>query len=180
MAATSGSSIWLTTRAIARHGAANDSAPPMVIALYKQLGLRGFGRRPRLAAAVLGPHEWGLRVLADHLGMSATTLNNWCHRGWVHHRKMPGLKGCLIIWADAGELEPRSAGCTLFVPSMLPLPIPPSSRGRDHGPESMQFPRPGRTTPRNLSFPPAPGRDRPPQAFDRAMDETPRSIQRIT
>ena len=119
MAATSGSRLANHEGYRPARGGERFSAP-MVIALYKQLGLRGFGRRPRLAAAVLGPHEWGLRVLADHLGMSATTLNNWCHRGWVHHRKMPGLKGCLIIWADAGEL-----GCLGRLHAFRPLNAPP-------------------------------------------------------
>jgi hypothetical protein len=77
----------------------------MIIELLKRLGLHGASPGPRLDAAAIGPNEWGLKALAERLGMSVNTLHYWCRHGWVRSRKLPGPKGCRILWADAQELK---------------------------------------------------------------------------
>ena len=54
---------------------------------------------------LLGEHEWWLRALAEHLDMPHTTLSHWLKRGWVTGRRLPGLRGRWILWADQAEVD---------------------------------------------------------------------------
>ena len=95
----------------------------MIIEFLKRLGLHGSSPGPKLDKTSLGPHEWGIKALAHHLGMSQITLYHWCRRGWVHHRKLPGAKGCVIVWADTRELK-RLRRLYAFRPTNSPPPYP--------------------------------------------------------
>jgi Recombinase zinc beta ribbon domain len=95
----------------------------MVMEFLKRLGLHGSGPGPKLDESFLGPHEWGVRALADYLGMSVITLHHWCRRGWTHHRKLPGAKGHVIVWADPTELN-RLRRLHEFRPTNSPPPYP--------------------------------------------------------
>jgi hypothetical protein len=53
---------------------------------------------------VLREHEWWIGDLAKRLGMPGTTLTNWLNNGWITCRKLPGLRGRWIIWADEAEV----------------------------------------------------------------------------
>jgi DNA-binding MarR family transcriptional regulator len=55
--------------------------------------------RPELAA-----HEWWLRDLAGHLGMSKVTLDSWVRRGWADGYLHPGAR-FIIVRADPAEVE---------------------------------------------------------------------------
>jgi len=37
--------------------------------------------------------------------MPRSSLMCWHDRGWIRGRKLPGLRGRLIIWADATEVD---------------------------------------------------------------------------
>jgi DNA invertase Pin-like site-specific DNA recombinase len=95
----------------------------MIIEFLRRLGLSGSSSGPKLDRSSLGPHEWGVKALAKHLGMSAITLYHWCRRDWVHHRKLAGVKGCVIIWADARE-QKRLRRLYAFRPTNSPPPYP--------------------------------------------------------
>lgn len=57
------------------------------------------------APTKLQTHEWTVIGLARELGIPRSTLHSWKQRGWLRaHRQLPGLRGQLIYWADAGEL----------------------------------------------------------------------------
>jgi DNA invertase Pin-like site-specific DNA recombinase len=73
-----------------------------VMARQGLLGPRGIWR---IHPADLRPHEWRLRDLAGELKMPTTSLRRWYHRGWVLGRYSAKVTGCLILWADAKELE---------------------------------------------------------------------------
>jgi hypothetical protein len=53
----------------------------------------------------VGPHEWGLRELAQAIGMSHITLYNWVHRGWVTARREEQAPYRWILWADEAEVD---------------------------------------------------------------------------
>ena len=55
--------------------------------------------RPELPA-----HEWWLRDLADHIGMSEITLDGWVRRGWATGYLHPEA-GLRIVRADPAEIE---------------------------------------------------------------------------
>jgi DNA invertase Pin-like site-specific DNA recombinase len=95
----------------------------MVIEFLRRQGFSGPSSGPKLDNSSLGQHEWGVKALAEHLDMSAITLYHWCRKGWVHHRKLPGVKGCVIIWADAGERR-RLRRLYAFRPTNSPPPYP--------------------------------------------------------
>ena len=57
------------------------------------------GNRPALAQ-----HEWWLRDLAGHLGMSAITLGAWVRRGWATGYLHPAIKRT-VVRADPAEVE---------------------------------------------------------------------------
>lgn len=60
---------------------------------------RSPARRPRLAK-----HEWWLRDLAAHLGMSHITLDSWVRRGWAAGYLHPAIKR-IVVRADPAEVE---------------------------------------------------------------------------
>lgn len=95
----------------------------MIYDFLRRLGLCGLSRGSRLPAEALGPDEWGVTVLARRLGMPADTLGHWCARGWVEHRKLPGVRGCLVLWADEAELD-RLGRLRAFRPSSYPPVYP--------------------------------------------------------
>ena len=70
--------------------------------LLSALGLTQAGapaRRPEL-----GEHEWWLRDLAEHLGMSKITLDAWVRRGWADGYLHPGAR-LIVVRADPAETE---------------------------------------------------------------------------
>jgi DNA invertase Pin-like site-specific DNA recombinase len=69
--------------------------------------LRAAGiRRPRIPAQrpPLAQHEWWLRDLAAHLGMSAITLDSWVRRGWATGYLHPAIK-LIVVQAGPAEAE---------------------------------------------------------------------------
>ncbi len=60
---------------------------------------RNPARRPALAE-----HEWWLRDLATHLGMSHITLDSWVRRGWAAGYLHPAIKR-IVVRADPAEIE---------------------------------------------------------------------------
>jgi DNA invertase Pin-like site-specific DNA recombinase len=69
--------------------------------------LRAAGiRRPRIPAQrpPLAQHEWWLRDLAAHLGMSAITLDSWVRRGWAAGYLHPAIKR-IVVQAGPAEAE---------------------------------------------------------------------------
>ena len=60
---------------------------------------RSPARRPPLAE-----HEWWLRDLATHLGMSEITLDSWVRRGWAAGYLHPAIKR-IVVRADPAEAE---------------------------------------------------------------------------
>jgi DNA invertase Pin-like site-specific DNA recombinase len=77
----------------------------MVSRLLVKRGIHIPPGRKRPDYIPLDDHEWWLPDLADALQMPRTTLSHWHAIGWVRGRKLPGLRGRLILWADAAELE---------------------------------------------------------------------------
>src|ERR1700733_13165747 len=70
--------------------------------LLSALGLqhtRAPARRPQL-----GEHEWWLRDLAEHLGMSKVTLDAWVRRGWADGHLHPRAR-LIVVRADPAEAE---------------------------------------------------------------------------
>lgn len=63
-----------------------------------------YGRK-RPDSVALAEHEWWLPDMADELHMPRTSLTHWYNRGWVRGRKLPGLRGRLIIWANEAEVN---------------------------------------------------------------------------
>jgi DNA invertase Pin-like site-specific DNA recombinase len=53
----------------------------------------------------LGPDEWFLSDLAEHLEIPKETIHRRRHVGWVHARKGADSRGRWILWADADELN---------------------------------------------------------------------------
>jgi hypothetical protein len=53
----------------------------------------------------LREHEWWLSDLARELEMPQPTVHSWLRRGWIGARKLPGIGGRWILWADADELN---------------------------------------------------------------------------
>ena len=72
--------------------------------LLQRLGART--QASRVAAAQgLGADEWGLRELAQAIGMPHVTLYNWVGRGWVTARRAAQAPRRWILWADTAEVE---------------------------------------------------------------------------
>lgn len=70
----------------------------------QRLGVRTV--RSRLGApAVMEPHEWGLRALAQEIDMPHCTLYNWIYRGWVTARREEVPPHRWIIAADPTEVD---------------------------------------------------------------------------
>ena len=78
--------------------------PNAVTDLLRALGIQ----RPDLAARrsrpVLAEHEWWLRDLAEHLGMSAVTLDAWVRRGWATGHLHPEAR-LTVVRADPAEVD---------------------------------------------------------------------------
>jgi hypothetical protein len=78
--------------------------PNAVSDLLRALGIqrsRVPGRRNR---PVLAQHEWWLRDLAAHLGMSQVTLDSWVRRGWAAGYLHPQAR-LLVVRADPAEVK---------------------------------------------------------------------------
>jgi DNA invertase Pin-like site-specific DNA recombinase len=52
----------------------------------------------------LGEHEWWLRDLASHLGMSKVTLDSWVRRGWAAGYLHPQAR-LIVVRADPAEVQ---------------------------------------------------------------------------
>ena len=52
-----------------------------------------------------GNDEWWLSDLSRELGMPQPTVHSWIRRGWIRGRKLPGVGGRWILWADAEDLD---------------------------------------------------------------------------
>lgn len=77
----------------------------MVSRLLVRRGLYLPYGRKRPESVALAEHEWWLPDLADELHMPRSSLTHWYNRGWVHGRKLPGLRGRLILWANTAEVN---------------------------------------------------------------------------
>ena len=77
--------------------------------MVRQMLSRQFriGPRPRALteANALQKHEWWLTDLARELKIPAPTIHSWLRRGWIACRRLPGLCGRWILWADDEELD---------------------------------------------------------------------------
>ena len=86
------------------------AAAQAVRRLHRELGPRAAVRaRPALTPAPrrrpeLGEHEWWLRDLAEHLGMSKITLDAWVRRGWADGYLHPEAR-LIVVRADPAETE---------------------------------------------------------------------------
>ncbi len=78
--------------------------PQGVLDLLQSLGA-GTKRSRRTSSPDLAEHEWGLRELAQAIGMPHVTLYNWLHRGWVTARREEQAPHRWIIWADDAEVD---------------------------------------------------------------------------
>ena len=77
-------------------------------AMVQQLRARKIRIGPRartLEACPRANDEWWLSDLSRPLQIPKPTLQVWVYRGRVHARKLPGVQGSWIIWADAEELD---------------------------------------------------------------------------
>jgi DNA invertase Pin-like site-specific DNA recombinase len=51
-------------------------------------------------------NEWTVTALSTKLDIPRTTLQSWKNRGWLHVlRRLPGIRGQIIYWADDRDLE---------------------------------------------------------------------------
>ncbi len=75
-----------------------------VRALLQRLAVRTTGSRVTQPPG-RGPHEWGLRELAQALDMPHVTLYNWIYRGWVTARREDEPPHRWVAWADDAELD---------------------------------------------------------------------------
>lgn len=74
--------------------------------LVKRLGRDRPGNSKRSCQLQLADNEWSVKELAQEVGVPRTTLMNWVGRGWVHvGRRLPGLRGQIICWANADEID---------------------------------------------------------------------------
>jgi hypothetical protein len=77
--------------------------PNAVTGLLRSLGIQRLGVPARDRPALAG-HEWWLRDLAGHLGMSQVTLDAWVRRGWAAGYLHPQAR-LLVVRADPDEVE---------------------------------------------------------------------------
>ena len=77
--------------------------PQGVLDLLQSLGTCT-KRSRRTQSPALAEHEWGLRELAQAIGMPHVTLYNWLYRGWVRARREEQSPHRWILWADEAEL----------------------------------------------------------------------------
>ena len=76
----------------------------MVSKLLVQRGLYLPCARKRPESVVLSTHEWWAPDLAEKLEMPRVSLTHWYNKGWIRGRKLPGIRGRLILWADEDEI----------------------------------------------------------------------------
>ncbi len=114
-----------------------------VYTLLVRQGLLGQGTTKRRNRDGLRRHEWRVRDLADELKMPVETLRVWRARGWVIGRKLVGVKGAWILWADGRELKRlrrlrawKRGGYNLKRPEDLVTPIrrPRQARSKPKSP----------------------------------------------
>ena len=107
---------------------------PLVRQLLARRGLSGSDRGPMASGGVLATDEWWLGDLARALDMPYSTLNQWRTRGWTHCRRLPGVQGRWIIWADEDEIKRlRQLRVRLSTWSDEPLPAELTTpKLRDH------------------------------------------------
>jgi hypothetical protein len=77
----------------------------MVRQLLSRRGRTGSRPRALTEASPLQEHEWWLSDLARELGMPQPTVHSWLRHGWISARKLPGIMGRWILWADGEELD---------------------------------------------------------------------------
>ena len=77
--------------------------PQGVLDLLQSLGVCTKHSR-RMQSPDLAEHEWGLRELAQAIGMPHVTLYNWLYRGWVTARREEQAPHRWILWADEAEV----------------------------------------------------------------------------
>jgi hypothetical protein len=92
--------------------------------------------KPRPESVPLTADEWWLPDLAEKLQMPRMTLVHWYNRDWIRGRKLPGLRGRLILWADTEEVErlkrlreARRGWSDCPYPKELTTPKSPPTRG---------------------------------------------------
>ena len=78
--------------------------PNAVVDLLRALGIRRAASPGRRNRPVLAEHEWWLRDLAEHLGMSAITLDAWVRRGWATGYLHPQAR-LRVVRADPAEVD---------------------------------------------------------------------------
>jgi DNA invertase Pin-like site-specific DNA recombinase len=78
--------------------------PNTVTDLLRALGIQRSRTPARRNRPVLDQHEWWLRDLAKHLGMSQVTLDSWVRRGWAAGYLHPQAR-LLVVRADPAEIE---------------------------------------------------------------------------
>jgi DNA invertase Pin-like site-specific DNA recombinase len=78
--------------------------PNAVTDLLRALGIHRSQVPARRNRPALAQHEWWLRDLADHLGMSAITLDAWVRRGWATGYLHPAIKRT-VVRAGPAEVE---------------------------------------------------------------------------
>jgi DNA invertase Pin-like site-specific DNA recombinase len=75
-----------------------------VVDLLRALGIQRSDRPAFRNRPVLAEHEWWLRDLAEHLGMSAVTLDAWVRRGWATGSLHPQAR-LTVVHADPAEVD---------------------------------------------------------------------------
>jgi hypothetical protein len=78
--------------------------PNAVRELLQALGVHRSRNPAPLNRPALAPHEWWLRDLATHLGMSQVTLDSWARRGRATGYLHPQAR-LLVVRADHAEVE---------------------------------------------------------------------------
>jgi hypothetical protein len=104
----------LSTRAIAEQlnteglrpaKRATRFGPQQVLNLADRHGIRLHGQRAHPTALTgLGPDEWSVTTLANHLTIPTATIYNWIYRGWITARHAPSTRNW-IITADPADLD---------------------------------------------------------------------------
>ena len=72
--------------------------------LLRAVGIQRSHIPARAHRPPLAQHEWWLRDLAAHLGMSHITLDSWVRRGWATGYLHPAIK-LIVVRADPAEVE---------------------------------------------------------------------------
>jgi DNA invertase Pin-like site-specific DNA recombinase len=102
-----------TTAQVAEHLNAEGFRPPKripaftpnaVTDLLRALGIQRSHIPARRNRPALAQHQWWLRDLAAHLGMSSITLDAWVRRGWATGHLHPDVK-LTVVQADPAEVD---------------------------------------------------------------------------